>query len=96
MKLKFDSTLEYQHQAVLSVVDLFRGQTPKQSNFTVTSYTGQVGMYDSANGVGNKLDLSDEGILANLNEIQLRNGLPQTNNLKAEEYDFDGVLFRIG
>jgi type III restriction enzyme len=89
MKLKFDTSLEYQHQAVFSVVDLFRGQTPKQSNFTVSAYSAQIGMYDSANGVGNKLELLEEEILANLNIIQLRNGLAQTKKLKVGDYDFD-------
>jgi hypothetical protein len=38
MKLQFNANLEYQAQAVASVFDLFRGQTPMQSNFTVTDY----------------------------------------------------------
>jgi restriction endonuclease len=37
MKLKFDKNLEYQQQAIASVVDLFRGQTPMHTNFTVSA-----------------------------------------------------------
>ena len=89
MKLKFDKNLEYQQQAIASVVDLFRGQTPMQTNFTVSAYRGQIGLFDTENGIGNRLELDEEEILKNLQEVQLRNGLPQTKTLKAGNYDFD-------
>jgi type III restriction enzyme len=78
LKLQFNSDLEYQAQAVATIVDLFRGQTPKQSNFTVSAYAGQIGLFDSEHGVGNKLELDIEDIEKNLHEIQLRGGLAQT------------------
>lgn len=92
MKLQFDSKLQYQQQAVSSVVDLFRGQTPMQALFTVKQHynqvEGQVGLEQTEHGIGNKLELNKEEILANLNVMQLKNGLPQTkaNHFK---YDFD-------
>ncbi len=89
MKLQFDANLQYQEQAVSSVVDLFRGQTPKQSNFTVSAYAGQIGMEDTNHGIGNKLELTEDELLANLQAVQLRNGLPQTKALKKNTYDFD-------
>jgi type III restriction enzyme len=89
MKLQFDKNLEYQHQAIASIVDLFRGQTPMQTNFTVSAYRGQIGLYDSTNGIGNRLELDEDEILENLQAIQLRNGLAQTKSLKAGKYDFD-------
>jgi len=89
MKLQFDSELLYQKQAIASVVDLFQGQTPKQSNFTVSAYNGQMGLFDTEHGIGNKLELDEDEILANLNDIQLRNGLPQSKTLRAGKYDFD-------
>lgn len=89
MKLQFDKNLEYQHQAIASIVDLFRGQTPMQTNFTVAPYNGQIGLYDSTNGIGNRLELDEDEILENLQAIQLRNGLAQTKSLKAGTYDFD-------
>jgi type III restriction enzyme len=79
MKLQFDANLLYQEQAVSSVIDLFRGQTPKQSNFTVSTYAGQMGLFDIEHGIGNKLELDEDDILQNLQEIQLRNGLAQTH-----------------
>lgn len=89
MKLKFDANLEYQEQAVSSVVDLFKGQTPKKSNFTVAFHDMQVDMFSSNNGIGNKLELIEEEILENLHEVQLRNGLPESKALRKGDYDFD-------
>ncbi len=96
MKLKFDSNLPYQHQAVKSVVDLFRGQTANQANFSVNvqynQISGQMGMAGTQateNGIGNKLELIDEDILENLQLIQMKNGLSQTKKLTVCEYDFD-------
>ena len=37
MKLKFDSTLDYQQEAIAAARDVFQGQTPKQSLFTVAA-----------------------------------------------------------
>lgn len=91
MKLQFDANLEYQEQAVSSVVDLFRGQTPKQSNFTVSLYDtmeGQ-GTFFTTTGIGNKLELDEEDILDNLKDVQLRNGLKQSTALEHGKYDFD-------
>ncbi len=91
MKLQFDANLEYQEQAVSSVVDLFRGQTPKQSNFTVSIYSelkGQSTMFTDT-GIGNRLELDEEDILENLKEVQLKNGLKQSNALEHGKYDFD-------
>jgi len=89
MILQFDKNLEYQQQAVAAIVDLFRGQTPMQKNFTVSAYKGQIGLYDSANGIGNRLELDEEDILKNLQAIQLRNRLPQTKVLNPCPYEFD-------
>lgn len=89
MKLQFNANLEYQVQAVSSIVDIFRGQTSMQSNFSVLAYNEQIGMFDTANGIGNKLDLDEDDILENLQAIQLRNGLAQTKTLKVGRYDFD-------
>lgn len=88
MKLQFDANLHYQEQAVSAVVDLFRGQTPKRSGFTVTT-EDDAGQMTTDNGVANKLELGAEEILENLQAVQLRNGLPQTKTLKKDVYDFD-------
>ena len=89
MKLQFNPNLDYQQQAIASIVDLFLGQTPKRANFTVSYMRGQIGVFDTQNGIGNKLELDEEDILRNLQAVQLRNGLPQTKKLMRGQYDFD-------
>jgi type III restriction enzyme len=91
MKLQFNPDLVYQHQAVAAVTDLFLGQTPCQSNFTVSDALagGLPGLMETRNGIGNKLELSEEDILRNLQAVQLRNGLPPTAKLAHGRYDFD-------
>lgn len=89
MKLKFDANLKYQQQAVASIVNLFKGQTPMQANFTVSAYGKQIGIFDTEHGVGNKLELDEDEILKNLKDIQLTNGIEQTKSLKTNQYDFD-------
>ena len=89
MKLQFNPNLDYQQHAIASMVDLFLGQTPNQSNFTVSYMRGQIGVFDTQNGIGNRLELDEEDILRNLQAVQLRNGLPQTRKLIRGQYDFD-------
>jgi len=69
MKLKFDPKLEFQIDAINSVVDLFKGQIKQPFDFTF-----QV--------VPNVLTLSKEKILENLQEIQKRNNLPIQERLE--------------
>lgn len=78
MKLKFNSNLDYQKEAISSIVDIFKGQTPVQSNFTVSAMTDKVGTEGKLItdlGIGNKLELDEEDILKNVRKIQLKNGL---------------------
>ena len=91
MKLQFNPDLPYQKQAIDAVVDLFSGQLPKQSNFTVLPFSApsQPGLLHTENGIGNRLDLDEETILMNLQGIQLRNGLKQSESLSKSGYDFD-------
>ena len=88
MKLKFDAHLDYQHQAISSVVDLFRGQPIKQSLFSV-SPDGRPHDLLETEGVGNRLELIDEEILKNLQEVQLRNGLAQSTELNGLDFDVE-------
>ena len=79
MKLHFEPDLDYQHTAIESVCDLFRGQETCRTEFTVTrdataaQYT--LAFHQSDLGIGNRLHLLDDEILANLDDIQIRNGL---------------------
>jgi len=74
LKLKFDPKLDFQIDAINSVVDIFKGQVKK-----LFDYTFQI--------IPNLLDLPKEKILENLQEIQKRNGLPLSNDLE-KPYNF--------
>ncbi|WP_233129511.1 DEAD/DEAH box helicase family protein, partial [Geobacillus sp. 47C-IIb] len=87
MKLKFIADLDYQKRAIDSVVQIFKGQEMSQSNFTV-SYGPNAGMLQTDLGVGNRLDLTPEEILKNVQDIQMKNGLPRSEKL-------DGMHFTV-
>lgn len=70
MKLKFDATQSYQLAAISAVVDLFAGQPLAQSTFE-SSYVEE-GALLTETGVGNRMVISDEQVLHNLNAVQSR------------------------
>jgi len=90
MKLHFEPNLDYQRDAINAVCDLFRGQEICRTEFTVTRSlaTGQQGLPGMENelGIGNRLTLLDDEILANLAEIQLRNGLRPSVTLASGDF----------
>ncbi|MBK9189929.1 MAG: DEAD/DEAH box helicase family protein [Phycisphaerales bacterium] len=91
MKIKFNSELGYQQHATSAIVDVFQGQEVCQTNFTVAPLKAETAemaaLFEAAGhghvdpGVGNRLKLLDEDILANVRKIQLRNGLPPSETL---------------
>jgi type III restriction enzyme len=84
MKLHFESNLDYQLSAIEAVCDLFRGQEICRTEFTVTQTFagGQAALaLESDLGIGNRLQLLDDEILANLKDVQLRNGLRPSESL---------------
>ena len=90
MKLRFEPDLDFQLQAVEAVCGLFRGQEICRTEFTVTreSVDPQERLAFAQNdlGVGNRLTLLDDEILANLNDIQLGNGLPRSGSLDSGDF----------
>jgi type III restriction enzyme len=91
MKLHFEDNLDYQHAAIESVADLFKGQDICRTEFTVTynpepSAQGTLGIAESELGVGNRLQLLDDEILENMRAIQLRNGLPPSDSLASGDF----------
>ena len=99
MKLHFEPDLDYQKLAIDSVADLFRGQEINRTEFTVTrrsladradasGYIGNVelGYVESELGIGNRLTLLDDEIIANLRDIQLRNGLAPSATLNSGDF----------
>jgi len=90
MKLHFESNIDYQLQAIEAVCDLFRGQEICRTEFTVTQHAlGDQQLLDfvgSDLGIGNQLTLLDDELLKNLNDIQLRNGLPRSRTLTSGDF----------
>lgn len=87
MKLKFNPNLEYQDEAISAVVDLFEGQNSLQSYFTVPG--AQVSLLDSGQGIGNRLEISEEDILENLKTVQLKNYLAPSETLSPTNLNFN-------
>lgn len=79
MKIQFNDNLEYQKEAINSIVNVFEGQDIAQDNFTVTLQEAQVGLFENELGIGNRLDITNEEIQENINKIQMENALPKTN-----------------
>lgn len=93
MKLNFEANLDYQRQAIESVCDLFRGQEVCRTEFTVTQQKPgaqpqqmSLGIAESDLGVGNRLTLPDDAIQQNLEDIQLRSGLPPSDTLTSGNF----------
>ena len=88
MKLHFEPNLDYQLQAIEAVCDLFRGQETCRTEFTVTKHSLQQSLQGLENGlgIGNRLTLADDELLANLHAIQLRHGLPPSSTLASGDF----------
>jgi type III restriction enzyme len=89
MKLHFEPDLDFQHDAIEAVCDLFKGQEICRTEFTVTGGAGsqmRMGLSETDLGIGNRLTLLDDEILSNLAEIQLRNGLAPSGVLASGDF----------
>ena len=88
MKLHFEPNLDYQLQAIEAVCGLFHGQETCRTEFTVTrdGASGQMSFLENDLGIGNRLTLLDDELLANLHAIQLRHGLPPSATLASGDF----------
>jgi type III restriction enzyme len=95
MKLKFDANLDFQQEAIASIVDIFEGQETCQTTFTVAKLRGQQyemnsqGQVTSDLGVGNRLELLPEELLSNVKKIQLKNGLKPSSGLDSMNFTIE-------
>ena len=88
MKLRFEPDLDYQQDAIAAVCDLFQGQETSRTEFTVSHDLAKQlpGFQEGELGVGNRLQLPDEALLANLQEVQLRNGLLPAEEIASRDF----------
>ena len=95
MKIQFDRSLQFQLDAIASIVDVFRGQEKHKSTFTVYSpkyINNQVVISNDEIGYANQLKLSKEEILGNVYQIQLRNALRLSSS---KEVDINCLDFTV-
>lgn len=78
MKLSFESNLQYQQKAIQAVVGLFEGQLQDDAVFQYDINEKQTSLID---GIGNKLALSEEQILSNLQNVQRQNEITPAEQL---------------
>lgn len=92
MKIQFDANLDFQSEAIASIVDIFEGQETCRTNFTVAPLRKDEGWLEGMDqndlGIGNRLRLLDEDLMENVKRIQLRNGLAPSEML-------DGMNFTV-
>ncbi len=89
MKLQFDPDLDFQKEAISSVVDIFKGQEICKTNFTVAPLDLSQTEFDAMQsdlGIGNKLKLLDDELCENVKHIQLTNGLKQSEALGSMDF----------
>lgn len=85
MKLSFESNLSYQQEAIQSVVGLFEGQNIEDSGYSY-NLTGALNMID---GIANKLVLTEEQVLRNLQDVQEQNELPKSQTLEGMHFSVE-------
>ena len=91
-KIQFDSTLQFQLDAINSIVDIFQGQEKCDSNFTVYSpefIQKQHNISFNEIGYGNRLTLTEGKILENVQQIQLGNGLKPSASKEVDKTQLD-------
>ena len=95
MKLQFDSHLDFQLDAIRSIVDIFDGQRAGASNFTVAPLELEAAdiMFPSIQtndlGIGNRLSLLPEELLKNVQTIQMRHGLKPSEMLESMDFSVE-------
>lgn len=74
MKIQFDE-LTYQTDAINAVLSVFEGQQIRKSEFTIMDQDAQ-GKLFGEKGIGNKIDVSESKLLQNVQQIQIKQGIP--------------------
>src|SRR5689334_16919103 len=78
MKLQFDKNQAYQLDAIQSIIDLFEGQHLNKSDFEFSLADESAGsVLFTQKGVGNKLTITEQQVLKNLQKVQKTNELQE-------------------
>ena len=88
MKLKFKNQ-DFQTDAVNAIADLFAGQEKTSMTFSIVENPMQTKLIQNDFGIGNSLLIDDKTLLENMNNIQKRNKLPQTNNVQNRHFNIE-------
>jgi type III restriction enzyme len=89
MKLKFDASLQYQHDAVNAVVGAFNGQPFVQTAAMAFQSIQIGGLFQTELGMGNSLLLPDDEILKNVHAIQEANDIEKVAALEGREFSIE-------
>lgn len=88
MKLNFDSNQSYQIEAIKAITDLFEGQSLNSGGFEFSM--AATGSMITENGVGNKLELTEEQIWENVKSIQQRSQIQNgTTSLQGMNFSIE-------
>ena len=95
MKIKFDSSLDYQRDAIKAITEIFQGQEICEANFTVYSpefLAKQQNIAFNEIGYGNRLTLTEGKIVENVQNLQLANGLKPSNRSEVDRSHLDFTI----
>ncbi|MEP3372889.1 type III restriction-modification system endonuclease [Maribacter dokdonensis] len=95
MKIQFDSSLEYQRDAIKAITDIFQGQEICEANFTVYSpefLAKQQNIAFNDIGYGNRLTLTEGTIVENVQNLQLANGLKPSERKEVDRNHLDFTI----
>lgn len=95
MKIQFESSLDYQKDAIKAITDIFQGQEICEANFTVYSpefLAKQQNIAFNEIGYGNRLTLTEGKIVENVQNLQLANGLKPSNRSEVDRSHLDFTI----
>ena len=96
VSFKFESGLDFQIEAIESVIDLFEGMNPQADVRTIVhSETGVMGMVHNEIALGNALIPSTDAMLENLRKVQRRHNIPVSRSLIEEDSPYPFANFSI-
>lgn len=90
MKLQFDKNQQYQLDAINSVIDALEGQDLATTEFEFSIADEQKGSLQfTESGIGNRLTITPEQILANIQKVQATNELEPSSEFEKLSYKDD-------